>query len=190
MLYNLLIDWKVVSDVTPIEEPVQLQEMKDYLRLEGFITSPLNTSSTFMDDNLLIESMIVSARERIEEFTGLTLRRRNFRIEFTNLAGNFEIPFQPVNSISYVYDDEGDSIATDDFEVSMNNRIFKSPHLPNMQMTFQAGYSLATLPKGLKEAIMKEVAYRYINRGDENVDGLSKEAMNLAARYKTTNWLG
>jgi hypothetical protein len=59
-----------------------------------------------------------------------------------------------------------------------------------MQMTFQAGYSLATLPKGLKEAVMKEVAYRYINRGDENVDGLSKEAMNLAARYKTTNWLG
>ena len=190
MLYNLLIDWKVISDVTPIEEPVQLDEMKNYLRLEGFITSPLNPASAFNDDNTLIESLIVSARERIEEFTGLYLRRRNFQIEFTNLAGNFEIPFQPVNSISYVYDDEGDSIPTDYFEVSMNRRLFKTPKLPNLQMVFQAGYSLATLPKGLKEAIMKEVAYRYINRGDENVDGLSKEAMKLASTYKTTNWLG
>jgi uncharacterized phiE125 gp8 family phage protein len=190
MLYNLLIDWKTLSNTSPWTEPVQLQEMKDYLRIEGFITSPLNTQSAFLDDNLLIESMIVSARERMEEFTGLTLRRRSFQIEFTNLAGNFEIPFQPVNSISYVYDDEGDSISTDDFEVSLNNRLFKYPLWPNLQMIFEAGYSEQTIPKGLKEAIMKEVAYRYINRGDENVDGLSKEAMNLAARYKTTNWLG
>lgn len=190
MLYNLLIDWKSLGNTTPWVEPVQLQEVKNYLRIEGFITSPLNTQSTFNDDDVLIESLIVSARERMEEFTGLTLRRRTLQIEFTNLAGNFEIPFQPVNTITYVYDDEGDSISTDDFEVSMNKRLFKYPLLPNLQMIYEAGYSEVTIPKGLKDAIMKEVVYRYINRGDENVDGLSKEAMNLAARYKTVNWLG
>ena len=190
MLYNLLIDWKTLGNTNPWLEPVQLQEMIDYMRLEGFITSPLNTNSTFIDDNLLIGSMIVSARERMEEFTGLTLRRRSFQIEFTNLAGDFEIPFQPVNSISYVYDDEGDSIPTDYFDVSMNNRLFRSPKLPNLQMVFEAGYSEVTIPKGLKEAIMKEVCYRYINRGDENVDGLSKEAVKIASAYKNTNWLG
>jgi hypothetical protein len=57
-----------------------------------------------------------------------------------------------------------------------------------MTMLYEAGYT--DLPKGLKDAMYKEVAYRYINRGDENVDGMSREAMNLASRYKTVNWLG
>jgi hypothetical protein len=55
-------------------------------------------------------------------------------------------------------------------------------------MKYEAGYTV--LPKGLKDAMYKEVAYRYINRGDENVDWISKEAMALASKYKTTNWIG
>jgi len=39
--------------------------------------------------------------------------------------------------------------------------------------------------------MLKEVAYRYMNRGDVNVDGISREAEVLASSYKTsTTWLG
>ena len=55
-------------------------------------------------------------------------------------------------------------------------------------MNYDCGY--IDLPKGLKDAMYKEVAYRYINRGDENKEGMSREAMVLASKYKTANWLG
>jgi hypothetical protein len=70
----------------------------------------------------------------------------------------------------------------------LNGRLLKTPKYENMTMLYEAGF--INLPKGLKDAMYKEVAYRYTNRGDENVDGMSREAMNLASRYKTVNWLG
>ena len=188
MLYNLLIDWDDQTAESGINEPLTVEEVKNYLRLEGFIDNSESISSDFDDDDAIIETLIRSARERIEEFTGLSLIPKTWEIEFTNLAGNFEIPFGPVNTIINVKDDEGDSISTDDFEVSLNGRLLKTPKYENMTMLYEAGF--INLPKGLKDAMYKEVAYRYINRGDENVDGMSREAMNLAAKYKTVNWLG
>jgi uncharacterized phiE125 gp8 family phage protein len=173
---------------TTIDDVVTVTEMKNYLRLEGFIDQSESISSEFNDDDNIIEELIVSARERLEEYTGLSFVPKTIEIEFTNLAGGFEIPFGPVTTILYLRDSEGDSISTDDFEVSLNGRILKDPKWQNMTMQYECGYSV--LPKGLKEAVMKEVAYRYINRGDENVDGLSREAMVLASKYKTANWIG
>lgn len=188
MLYNLLIDWEDQTNESGIVEPLTVNEVKNYLRLEGFIDSSDSIPSDFDDDDALIADLITSARERIEEFTGLSLIPKTLEIEFTNLAGNFEIPFGPVTTILNVKDDEGDSISTDDFDVSLNGRILKNPKYENMTMLYEAGYT--DLPKGLKDAMYKEVAYRYINRGDENKEGMSREAMNLASRYKTVNWLG
>lgn len=188
MLYNLLIDWEDQTNESGITEPVSVEEVKNYLRLEGFIESSESISSDFNDDDVLIEVLIQSARERIEEYTGLSLIPKTWEIEFTNLAGGFEIPFGPVNMINYILDDEGESISSDDFDISSNGRILKYPKYENMVMNYEAGY--VTVPRGLKEAILKEVAYRYINRGDVNVEGMSKEARVLASSYKTDNWLG
>lgn len=188
MLYNLLIDWEDQTNESGITEPVSVEEVKNYLRLEGFIASSESISSDFNDDDALIAILIRSARERMEEYTGLSLIPKTWEIEFTNLAGGFVIPFGPVNQINGLYDDEGDSISTDDYTTSSNLRTLKTPKYENMTMNYEAGYSL--IPKGLKDAILKEVAYRYINRGDENVDGMSREAMVLASKYKTDNWIG
>lgn len=178
----------VNSTTTIVADVVTVAEMKNYLRLEGFIDNSESISSDFDDDDNIIAELIVSARQRLEEFTGESFIPKTIEIEFTNLAGNFEIPFGPVTTILYLRNSEGDSISTDDFDVSLNGRILKTPKYEEMTMQYECGYTV--LPKGLKEAVMKEVAYRYINRGDENVDGMSREAMNLASRYKTTNWLG
>jgi hypothetical protein len=155
MLYNLLIDWEDQTNESGLTEPVTVQEVKNYLRLEGFIDSSESISSEFNDDDVLIANLITSARERLEEFTGLSFIPKTWQIEFTT---------------------------------SFNKRVFKTPTYENMVMTYEAGYT--TLPKGLKDAMLKEVAYRYINRGDENVDGMSREAMVLASKYKTDNWIG
>ena len=178
----------VNTTTTIVSDVVTVAEIKNYLRLEGFIDNSESISSEFNDDDTLIAELIVSARQRLEEYTGESFVPKTMEIEFTNLAGNFESPFGPVNTILYLRDSEGDSISTDDFSISFNGRVLKTPKYEEMTMQYECGY--AVLPKGLKEAVMKEVAYRYINRGDENVDGLSKEAMVLAAKYKTANWIG
>jgi uncharacterized phiE125 gp8 family phage protein len=188
MLYNLLIDWEDQTDESGIVEPVTLAEVKNYLRIEGFIDSTESLSSEYDDDDELIDDLITSARERLEEYTGLSFIPKTYYIEFTNLAGNFEIPFGPVNEIIYLYDDEGDSISTDYFDISISGRVLKSPKWENLKMQYECGYN--TLPKGLKDAMYKEIAYRYINRGDENKEGISREAMAIAAKYKTANWIG
>lgn len=188
MLYNLLIDWQDQTEESGITEPISVEEVKNYLRLEGFIDSTESLSSEYDDDDALISDLITSARERLEEYTGLSFIPKTYYIEFTNLAGNFEIPFGPVNEITYLYDDEGDSISTDNFDVSINNRILKYPNYENMTMQYECGY--INLPKGLKDAMYKEIAYRYINRGDEEFEGLCKQAMAIASKYKTSNWIG
>jgi uncharacterized phiE125 gp8 family phage protein len=188
MLYNLLIDWDDQTNESGLSEPVTVSEVKNYLRLEGFIDNSESISSEFNDDDVLIGELITSARERLELFTGLSFIPKTYEIEFTNLAGNFEIPFGPVIDVNNVWDSEGDSISTDDYSLSINNRLFKYPKWEEMIMNYEAGY--VTLPKGLKDAMLKEVAYRYINRGDENIDGISREAMVLASKYKTDNWIG
>lgn len=188
MLYNLLIDWQDQTEESGIVEPLTVSEVKNYLRLEGFIDSSESLSSEFNDDDALIADLIRSARERMENYTGLSLIPKTWEIEFTNLNGNFTIPFGPVNAINYLKDDEGDSISTDDYSTSFNLRKLKYPTWPDMTMQYEAGYTI--LPKGLKDALYKEVAYRYINRGDDDSEALSREAMNLASSYKTDNWIG
>lgn len=190
MNYNLLI---AISDQTTdsgiFEEPVGIDEVKSYLRLEGFIDNQESLATDFDDDDVLISELITSARLRLEEFTGLSFMPKKWEIEFDNYAGNFEIPMGPVTQVFELLDSEGNVIEATDYKLTVNKSALKYPTWGEMQMTYEGGY--ANLPKGLKEAMFKEIAYRYINRGDINVDGLSKEAQILAAPYKQTlTWLG
>lgn len=189
MYYNLLIDWSDQTNESGIVEPLTVQEVKDYLRLEGFIDNTESLATDFDDDNTLISELITSARLRLEEYTGLSFIPKTIEIEFTNGSGNFAIPFGPVNEINSLEDSEGNTITASEYELSINKRVLKYPTWSEMVLNYEAGY--VTLPKALKEAMLKEVAYRYINRGDINVDGMSREAMVLASNYKTADtWLG
>ncbi len=56
MLYNLLIDWEDQTEESGITEPLTVQEVKNYLRLEGFIDNSESISSDFDDDDVIIEN--------------------------------------------------------------------------------------------------------------------------------------
>lgn len=189
MYYNLLIDWDDQTAESGIVEPVTVAEVKNYLRLEGFIDDMESLSTDFDDDNTLIAELITSARLRLEEYTGLSFIPKTWEIEFTNQAGNFEIPFGPVNSINSLEDSNGSPVAASDYKLSNGKRVLKTPTWEEMVMNYEAGY--VNLPATLKDAMMKEIAYRYMNRGDVNVDGISREAQMLASTYKQSfTWLG
>jgi uncharacterized phiE125 gp8 family phage protein len=189
MLHNLLIDWKDETAESGIVEPLTVQEVKNYLRLEGFIDNNESLATDFDDDNTLIAELITSARLGLEEYTGLSFIPKTWEIEFDNYAGNFEIPFGPVNSVNSLKDSQGDTISASEYSLSINNRVLKTPTWGELVLNYEAGYT--TLPARLKDAMLKDVAYRYMNRGDVNVDGISREAEVLASSYKTSpTWLG
>lgn len=185
---KLFIIWSS-SGVQTSTEPLTVQEVKDYLRLEGFIDDSESLSSDFDDDDTLISELITSARLGLEEFTGLSFIPKTWKIEFTNLAGDFKIPFGPVTEITSLTDSDDDLTAITEYTTTIDLKKLKTPLQADMIMTYEAGYSV--LPKKLKEAMLKEVAYRYTHRGDELDDkGVCLAALNLASSFKEVDsWL-
>jgi len=168
-------------------EPVTVQQVKNWLRLEGFIDDSESLSTDFEDDDIIIADLITSARQRLEAWTGLSFIPKSYKIEFTNLAGYFNIPFGPVTEITSLKLAEGEDEL--EYTTTFNNKSLKTPCYENMVMEYDAGY--VTLPKGLKDALLSEIAYRYEHRGEEMDDkGLCLAAMNKAAAFKEVDtWL-
>ena len=167
-------------------EPMTVQEVKDYLRLEGFIDDIDSPSSDYDDDDTLIGELITSARQRLESFTGLSFIPKTYQIEICNLAGDFVIPYGPVTEIVSVEDTSGTALA---YTTTINLSKLKTPVQDDIVIEYECGYSV--LPKGLKEAMLKEIAYRYTNRGDEVTAALCVQAINLASPFKEVGtWLG
>ena len=167
-------------------EPVTIQEVKDYLRLEGFIDDIDSPSSDYDDDDEIISDLITSARQRLEAFTGLSFIPKTYQIEICNLAGDFVIPYGPVTEILSVEDTSGTALA---YTTTLNLSKLKTPVQDGIIVEYVCGS--AVLPKGLKDAMMKEIAYRYTNRGDEVTAALCVQAINLASPFKEVGtWLG
>jgi len=182
---QLIIVYTTTGGATSTE-PVTIQEVKDYLRLEGFIDDIESPSSDYDDDDEIISDLITSARQRLEAFTGLSFIPKTYQIEICNLAGDFVIPYGPVTEILGVEDTSGTALT---YTTTINLSKLKTPVQDDIVIEYVCGY--AVLPKGLKEAMMKEIAYRYTNRGDEVTAALCAQAINLASPFKEAGtWLG
>jgi len=182
---QLIIVYTTTGGATSTE-PVTIQEVKDYLRLEGFIDDIDSPSSDYDDDDEIISDLITSARQRLEAFTGLSFIPKTYQIEICNLAGNFAIPYGPVTEILSVEDTSGTALT---YTTTINLSKLKTPVQDDIVIEYVCGY--AVLPKGLKEAMLKEIAYRYTNRGDEVTAALCVQAINLASPFKEVGtWLG
>jgi hypothetical protein len=184
MNYNAVISSLDISDESgTITEPVTLQEMKDYLRLEGYVDMDESTSdnlSDFTGDDDLISDLITTARELIEEKAGISVVAKTWETVLTNLCGMIEIPYGPVQSITSLADDQGNDIPSTSYVIVGNKwKYLKCPELKNMTITYTAGFDV--LPKPIKIGIMRVVAYLYEYRGDE--EGAGKMAYSLSCKY-------
>lgn len=180
MDYNLIHSIENISDESgSVTEPVTLSEMKDYMRLTG-----IDESGSFDFDDTLIDELISSARQRLEAYTGCILVPKTIDVYLTNLSGNISLP-GPVTGDITALDCDGVDISDDVKLTGSKFPDLREPLLENMKLSYNAGYEV--LPKGLKNAIMAEVLYRYENRGDEG--SVCKSAMILANPYvKQSSW--
>lgn len=183
MNYNLVTSVKDKT-VSPASEPVTVAEIKQYMRLEGFVDandSSADSLSDFDFDDTLIGELIVAARESMEEHTGLSLKEKDLEAIITNLCGRIEIPYGPIRSITTLTDSDGTAITT--YKTAGNMwYILISPTYQDMVLNYTAGYGTTfPLPKAIKIDLMRLVTYMYMYRGDEQK--IEHYCSQLAGKY-------
>jgi uncharacterized phiE125 gp8 family phage protein len=190
MNYNAVISVEDITDESGVyEEPVSLDEMKDYLRLEGFIDLDESTTddlSNFDFDDLLITELITAARGLFEETAGISMRRKTLEAVITNLCGMIEIPYGPIVSITSLIDYEGNEITSDNYRTVGNTwKKLVYPCNKHMAITYEAGY--VDLPKAMKIDLMRLVSYMYEHRGDDSA--IQSFSSQLISKYSRNAWI-
>ena len=187
MGYNEIYSIRDVTDESDLSpEPVTLQEMKDYLRLEGYTDDDESTSESLsdfdFDDNLLTD-LIKASREQMEKISASTITPKRWEAVVNNYK-MLELPRGPVGDIISLYNDQSVELTT--YTIVGNDRKFlKSPNECCMTITYEAGYDI--VPTSLKIDIMRLCAYMYENRGDDA--SIQKFASQLAMKYRREGWL-
>lgn len=191
MNYNLELDGDIL-DITDesgeIEYPVTVDEVKDYVRLEGYVDDNESTSdelSNFDFDDTLIASDIKTAFEYFEKICWLSLRPKTIQWSFTNLCGGVHFPYGPHGDVVELLDCNGDEITSDNYKIV--GQVFKRLKYPcyeDMSISMNVGYGttgLPELPEPIRKDIIRLVAYIYENRGDDA--SIEKFASQLAKVY-------
>ena len=165
MLVNRIItvDEDLGSGV--VTEPATLEEIKRYIRQQGFTADDDSGPSEFDYDDQLLTDMITEARMWVEQYTRIHVIPKVLTVVLLNQAGGIRLP-GPVTSTVTLTDKEGEAIATDDY--TLDGGQFKSLRTCfDCQVTaeYEAGYE--TAPSWVKRAIMAYIAWHYENRGDE-----------------------
>jgi hypothetical protein len=166
---NFIIDF-TLTDTAPVTEPVTLAEAKLYCRVTNSV-----------DDNQ-ISLMIKQAREAVEVDTGLSLIPKTAVVWFTNWNSSFDLPYGPVNSITSLINEQGDTIAVGDYTL-IGGKFPKliRPAYQNLKFTYTCGYT--TIPNDLKIAILDQVSYDYENRGLDSNTGICEKTWKACQRW-------
>lgn len=163
----------------PVVEPVTTTELKAHLRVDG------------TDEDTLIASLGVAARQHVEEETRRALVTQTWVLKLDEFpgSGDAEIrlprpPLQSVTSVQYV-DGNGDTqtwssslYVVDTADTPGNISLAYGESWPSTRaqknavtITYVAGYGAAsTVPDALKAAIKLLVGHYYVNR-EEAVTG-------------------
>lgn len=193
MLYNDVIDIQIVTDVASMsDEPVTLEEVKRHLNLQ-FDTSG---SYEFDDDDTKLEDLIKQSRELLEQYTGVSMAVKTYRAVLRNECGGMAIPFGPVTSITSVLDVDGNTlVANQGYKLTGSLYEFQSPLSCYINVTYVSGYTPENIPAGLKRALLEQIAWNYVNAGDQQQQfangsiAICESALAKAAPYSRRAWV-
>lgn len=176
------------------DEPVTLEEVKRHLNLlfdtEG--------SAEFDDDDTYLFDLVRQCRESVEQTIGVSMAVKTYKAILRNECGGIEIPFGPIAEIISVVDKEGNVLASGtDYSVRGSGfKWIEQPCVDYLEVYYTSGYTQATIPSGLKRALLEEIAFRYNHRGDAmNVTaniyfGICQGAREKAAPYTRKSFIG
>lgn len=162
-------------------EPVLLGELKSFLQID------------FDDHNTLLNTLLVSARESVEKFTGTTLCNNVDMVARFEECSTEEIPYGPVKSITSVLD-KNDGEVSHEIEGLLPGhvKIALNRESPTI-IRYIAGSE--TIPYPLKVAIMKLATDNFEQRTGFDLSGrmsMTEFPNNwkvTATPYRRITWL-
>jgi uncharacterized phiE125 gp8 family phage protein len=148
----------MLTDINPPPaEPISLSEAKAFLRVDH------------EDEDALIQTLISSARDRLETHLNITMIQRPMQVAVA-LGGTIKLPRWPVISIDRVTVDD---LTTDDFVADLRCRparltVGSSGSVCAIEIAFTAGYGIAAsdVPAPLRQAMLL-----LVSQGFEHRDG-------------------
>jgi uncharacterized phiE125 gp8 family phage protein len=181
----------LILTVPPSVEPVSLAEAKAHMRV------------THSDDDVIISTLIVSARRRIEVYTGLRLITQGWSqfMDYWPCGGVVELDVNPVSAVSdvIVYGDLDTPSTVDashyflDATSNPPRVVFRQGRNPSppgrrakgIEVRLTAGFGLAAaVPVDLKQAVLMLVADAYAHRGDEVTRVTPPAVLELINAYR------
>ena len=177
MPYSYLNDY-TLTNVIPTVEVITVAEAKQYCRVDNTV------------ENDLFTELIIQSREAVEKAANISIIPKTAIVWFNNEAGNFELPFGPVNVASvHIYDDNqnGLELTTPTLKIigSQYPKI-AFPFYANLRATYSTGY--AVCPAELKIAMLDQINYGYENRGmDVNDLGICEKTWRVCQRWTRTS---
>lgn len=177
--------FKVTTTVEPTTWPVTLDEVKRHLNV------------THDDDDQVLTALYKQVTKSVESYCGIAIGTQTKQMIYDYDYGNYpiSIPYGPVISLTSVQLWDSANVYTtlvtiNDYDYEVGSiRFYNSSG--RTKIIYMAGYTAANIPADLKLGILNEIAFRYVNRGDqtgETKDGFSLEAYNLIIRHKDFSW--
>lgn len=162
------------------ERPVPYAMVTQHLRVEAD-AEPLEVA--------LVESYIDSAVEWAEKFTRRSLLLQQYRLTLPSAGQEICLPQPPLHDVSRVEVD-GVDLEPDAYEVRTHDSegneawpgavILKQPPSGEVVVEYQAGYSEATLPRRIQQAVLLTVGHWYENRQEVSM-GVNPLKVPMAA---------
>lgn len=177
MPYSYLNDY-TLADVAPVTEVITVAEAKQYCRV----------SNNVEDD--LFETLITQSREAVEKAANISIIPKTAIVWFNNEAGNFELPFGPIDIETVtVYDDNQNGLELTSPTLKIIGDKYPKVAFPlyaNLRAEYETGY--ATCPAELKVAMLDQINYGYENRGMDVDDmGICEKTWRVCQRWTRTS---
>lgn len=152
--------------VSPAEEPVTLDEVKDFIKLDG------------SGEDAQLSRLIAAARERAEHWMRRSIITQRWRISLDyGVADSVWLPMGPVRQIISVslIDTENTSQALSSDAYWLNAArtmaVFLSPLTAHrVEIEYETGFGAAAdVPADIKTGLLGDITFMYENRGDNSL---------------------
>lgn len=172
MCSNKLLDKKVVTG--PTEEPVSLDEAKLFMNVD------------YDEKDDLISSLIISARQLLEEKYDIGIVEKTLMVVVDNSCGGIDLPGAPIGIITGV-DREGTAVTLT--TIGESDKYVESPCSCYLKLSYKSGYPIGTVPEVYKTAIKQQVLWMFENLGDvETIDKICPMAAACLKPYRRNGY--
>lgn len=190
--------YEFTEDQDAIVEPVLLDEMKAYMRID----------LDYASDDDIIESFITASRQRLELYLNLGLVEHEVKLQWAGQP--IKLPFSPTTEATVIVTKVSDDEVLEDDKYTYKGLNEKTLYIHASSLTrsffyningdvslwdgwincedfelynvvYNTGYE--NVPKALKNAIMADVDYMYKNQGKDEMNVLSPMAIQLSHNY-------